>query len=32
MKRRNLSDEIHAGLNHFEKARLGKATLHSVQL
>lgn len=32
MKRRNLSDEINAGLNHLEKARLGKAALHSVEL
>jgi hypothetical protein len=31
MKKRNLYDEINAGLNHLEQARLGNATLHSVQ-
>ena len=31
MKKRNLYNEINAGFNHLEKARLGKATLHSVQ-
>jgi hypothetical protein len=31
MKKRNLYDEINAGLHHLEQARLGNATLHSVQ-
>ena len=31
MKKRNLYDEINMGLHHLEQARLGNATLHSVQ-
>ena len=32
MKKRNLYDEINAGLHHLEQARLGNATVHSVKL
>lgn len=32
MKKRNVYDEINAGFNHLENARLGKTTLYSVQV
>jgi putative transcriptional regulator len=32
MKKRNLYDEINAGLHHLEQARLGKATLRSIRV
>lgn len=32
MKKRNVYDEINAEFNHLENARLGKATLYSVEV